>query len=37
MTLSLGLTEVLAFCLCSSAALIALFALGLLLITFYRH
>jgi len=37
MTLSLGLTEVLAFCLCSSAGLIALFALGLLLIAYYRH
>jgi|PlaIllAssembly_1097288.scaffolds.fasta_scaffold227366_2 hypothetical protein len=37
MTLSLGLTEVLAVCLCSSAGLIALFALGLLLVAFYRH
>jgi hypothetical protein len=37
MTLSLGLEEVLAGCLCSSAGLIALFAVALLLLAYYRH
>jgi hypothetical protein len=37
MSLSIGITELLAVCLCSSAGLIALFALSLVLVAYYRH
>jgi hypothetical protein len=37
MSLTIGITEMLAICLCSSAGLIALFALSLMLVAYYRH
>lgn len=37
MTLNIGLAEMIAVCLCSSAGLIGLFGLGLVLIVFLRH
>jgi len=37
MSLTIGIIELLAICLCSSAGLIALFALSLMLVAYYRH